>query len=183
MTTKEQFDAANALFADLEKSFGKLPPKAKPSQAIRGVKPAASKKEDALKTFFTESNKLAMLMESPTWTPVAIANHIVTQNCQQCGHTTEYVGGTLIRHRHKRSGDIWEYPRPYSPSFSALPQIIEEMEVLIPACSDCLRRGHFGQLVKDEITAKHIADAQDTAVELTAETDDSGQPDGDSCDE
>lgn len=181
MTTKEQLAAAEALFRDIQAEFGA--PKKKASKALRGTKPAKTPKEDETQSFLRESNKLALLMESPTWQPVSIANHIVTQNCQQCGHSNEYVGGTLIRHKHKHSGDIWEYPRPYSPSFSALPQIIEEMEVLIPACPDCLRQGHFGRLIKDERVEKQLAAAQGLQAELIAETDDSGEPDGDLCDE
>ena len=171
MTTPEQFAAANALFLEIQQEFGKQPKK-KPSQALRGVKPAATKKEDEQTTFLKESNKLAMLMESPTWQPVAIANHIVTQNCQQCGNHTEYVGGTLIRHKHKRSGDIWEYPRPYDEKFNTLPQIIEEIEVLIPACVECLRQGHWAALVQEELHARQVEDAlevQITTVESSQE--------------
>lgn len=167
MTTPEQFAAANALFLEIQQEFGKQPKK-KPSQALRGVKPAATPKEDEQTTFLKESNKLAMLMESPTWKPIAIANHIVTQNCQQCGNHTEYVGGTLIRHQHKRSGDIWEYPRPYDDSFNKLPQIIEEIELLVPACVDCLRKGHWAQLQKEHIKEKQIENAREVAAELQA---------------
>lgn len=172
MTTPEQFAAVNALFLEIQQEFGKQP-KAKPSQALRGKKPPATPKEDETTSFLKESNKLALLMTSPTWKPVAIANHIVTQNCQQCGNHTEYVGGTLIRHKHSRSGDVWEYPRPYDESFHKLPQIIEEIEILIPACVDCLRKGRWAQLQKEQIEEKEPTNARDTTSDI---------PEGDAAD-
>jgi hypothetical protein len=157
---------ANALFADINNSFGKA--------ANRKAKPKAEPKEPALTTFLKEANAIAKAMESPTWKPVAIVHYIIKQQCECCGKMPECVGGTLVRHSHNKRKDTWDFPRPDMRSFSHLAQIIIEETTSVPFCPECLRAGYFDRMAfHDEIQAELDGRAQNTLQDIMGEIIDS----------
>lgn len=169
---------AEKLFSSIEAEFGIHSPRAKrkkPSTALRSPTPPRSPADAALHAHLTESNKLALLMDSPTWKPIAISHYIIQQKCLTCDSLHEYIGGVLIRHQKKNSpGDIWEYPRPFLPQFEHLPRIIHEVETQTPLCAQCLRAPASSHSIDSEIAAyiealndKRRADALDLAEELS----------------
>lgn len=159
--------AAQELFLDIDSSFGK--------QATKKAKAETKPKEPALTTFLKESNAIAKAMTSPTWKPIAIVHYIIRQKCQCCGKTPECVGGTLVRHSHEKRRDTWDFPRPDMRDFSNLPQIVIEEETSVHFCPECIRQGYFNQIVKEELNARALEDADCIAIEWNRDHDDSGE--------
>lgn len=135
---------AEALFLDINASFGK---KAKVKKPKTKVAP--------LKTFFQETSAIERAMETPTWIPSAIVHYIIKQKCKCCGKIPECAGGTLVRHTRKGQTTTWDFPRPDAQDFSHLPQIVIEELTIIEACPECMRQGYFNKalwVVDDEAT-------------------------------
>lgn len=127
---------AEALFLDINSSFGKASEKAKKEKP---------KKESAVVKFIKECNSIAAAMETPTWKPSAIVHYIIRQKCGCCGESPECVGGTLVRHINSRNQTIWDFPRPDVAKLPRLPQIVIEEETKVEACPSCIRNGSFNQ--------------------------------------
>lgn len=151
---------ADALFQDINASFGRPVKKAKEPK-----KPA----EPALTTFLKECNAIAKAMESPTWRPVAIVHYIIKQQRACCGQAPECIGGTLVRHSHSKRQDTWDFPRPDVNLFSHLPQVIIEETTKVDFCPDCIRQGYFDKSLHAELPE------QSPVGEWMNDTDDSGE--------
>lgn len=155
---------ANALFLDIDASFGK-------TAAKKAPKPKSEPKEPALTTFLKEANAMAKAMESPTWKPVAIVHYIIKQKCECCGATPECVGGTLVRHAHSRRTDTWDFPRPDMREFAHLPQIIIEEVTPVPLCPQCIHEGMFDRVLRDELDERDRREKAELAAEMLTSDD------------
>lgn len=129
--TKEELKAAaDALFADIDAEFGKK------TKKVAAPKPA----KKLLPNEGQEANRIVELLSARSeWKPVAVVNHLVIQNCKCCGSETEYVGGKLIRHRHKTRGYTWDNNVPVDPSHAYLPHVVESLNMDVEECASCIR--------------------------------------------
>lgn len=128
--------AAEALFADLDASFGK---KAKRAPSTPALKPKPISEG-------IQANRIAELMSANSpWRAVAVVAHLVEQSCRCCGGKTEYIGNILIRHSHKTRGYIWDHTLPTDASHAFLPKIIETLPIVVEECPSCLRTNLFQQ--------------------------------------
>ena len=129
-TKQELQAAAEALFRDIDADFGKKK-KAEPKPVVAKQ---ASISEGA------EANRIAELMSSRSpWKPISVISHLVTQVCNCCRGETEFVGNTLVRHKHKTHGYTWDHILPESPEHTLLPHEIQNHRVMVEQCPTCIR--------------------------------------------
>lgn len=118
------------LIALFNVDFGKAPvrPKAAPAPAKKAPPPSL---EERIRQVVTGKS---------SWEPISRVAHLVVQRCKCCGHTSEYVGNVLIRHRSRVTRDTyWDAAIPMCPSHAKLPQLVISHDMDVERCASCIR--------------------------------------------
>lgn len=117
------------LLASLDAEFGRKTQRKEKEKAAAQAKPKKAAEAPS-----------QQMDDTRYWIPIAVVHHLVLQQCQCCGETTEYLGNTLIRHQSKLNPRYFrDTALPHRPSFDLLPTAVEDFHMSVPRCPSCIR--------------------------------------------